>query len=134
MTQFILQKPVTEEELAVEYTEADFWGEFTKQTVLRNNDLERRLETLEKRSTDLSRWGRFKIFSPAVLTALWFFVGGLFIGAIVPNRSDTPTLKDEPDYAACIGTYTYNNPIKDNRYQELVNALYGCGVYDQGNQ
>lgn len=34
-----------------------------------------------------------------------------------------------PDVPACIGKARYENPIHDNQYQELVNALYACGVY-----
>jgi hypothetical protein len=34
-----------------------------------------------------------------------------------------------PDVPACIGKARYQNPIRGNQYQELVNALYTCGVY-----
>ena len=34
-----------------------------------------------------------------------------------------------PDVPACIGKARYQNPIRGNQYQELVNALYVCGVY-----
>ena len=37
-----------------------------------------------------------------------------------------------PDYPACIGRARYENPIVDNQYQELVNALYACRVYQAG--
>jgi hypothetical protein len=34
-----------------------------------------------------------------------------------------------PDVPACIGKARYENPIRGNQYQELVNALYACGIY-----
>ena len=34
-----------------------------------------------------------------------------------------------PNVPACIGKARYENPIRGNQYQELVNALYVCGVY-----
>jgi hypothetical protein len=33
------------------------------------------------------------------------------------------------DYPGCIGKARYEAPIAGNQYQELVNALYACGVY-----
>ena len=43
----------------------------------------------------------------------------------MPGR--TPSAS--PDVPACIGKARYENPIHGNQYQELVNALYACGVY-----
>ena len=37
-----------------------------------------------------------------------------------------------PDYPGCIGKARYENPIRGNQYQELVNALYACEVYRTG--
>ena len=39
------------------------------------------------------------------------------------------THASSPDVPACIGKARYENPIRGNQYQELVNALYACGVY-----
>jgi hypothetical protein len=33
------------------------------------------------------------------------------------------------DYPGCIGKARFEAPIAGNQYQELVNALYACGVY-----
>jgi hypothetical protein len=38
------------------------------------------------------------------------------------------THRASPDVPACIGKARYENPIRGNQYQELVNALYRCGV------
>jgi hypothetical protein len=35
----------------------------------------------------------------------------------------------ESEYPSCISRARYEHPIAENRYQELVNALYECGVY-----
>lgn len=43
----------------------------------------------------------------------------------MPGRTHTAS----PDVPACIGKARYQNPIRGNQYQELVNALYACGVY-----
>jgi hypothetical protein len=48
------------------------------------------------------------------------------LGALsLPGRTHSAS----PDYPACIGKARYENPIDGNMYQELVNALYSCGVY-----
>ena len=44
----------------------------------------------------------------------------------LPGRSGGAV---RPDYAGCIGQARYEDPIKGNQYQELVNALYACGIY-----
>jgi len=43
----------------------------------------------------------------------------------MPGRTHSAS----PDVPACIGKARYENPIDGNQYQELVNALYACGVY-----
>ena len=43
----------------------------------------------------------------------------------MPGRTHSAS----PDVPACIGKARYENPIRGNQYQELVNALYACGVY-----
>jgi hypothetical protein len=71
-----------------------------------------------------SRWVR-------ALAASWFVTLGLLVGgAAIPRASDRPTLHE--DYPACIGKARYEHPIEGNQYQELVNALYACEVYEQG--
>ena len=48
------------------------------------------------------------------------------IGALtLPGRTQSAT----PDYPGCIGKARYEHPVEGNQYQELVNALYACGVY-----
>jgi hypothetical protein len=37
------------------------------------------------------------------------------------------------DYPGCIGKARYEAPIAGNQYQELVNALYACGVYPRAS-
>jgi hypothetical protein len=55
-------------------------------------------------------------------------VVGLLVGGLaIPRASDTPRLTR--DYPGCIGKARYEEPIDGNQYQELVNALYACGVY-----
>lgn len=52
---------------------------------------------------------------------------GIALGvAIVPGSSGGVA---RPDYPGCIGRARYEAPIAGNQYQELVNALYACGVY-----
>jgi hypothetical protein len=43
----------------------------------------------------------------------------------MPGRTHTAS----SDVPACIGKARYEHPIAQNQYQELVNALYACGVY-----
>jgi hypothetical protein len=43
----------------------------------------------------------------------------------MPGRTHSAS----PDVPACIGKARYDNPIRGNQYQELVNALYACGIY-----
>jgi hypothetical protein len=64
-----------------------------------------------------------------VVSASWLLVLGLLVGGVaVPRASDAPTLTS--DYPGCIGKARYESPIAGNQYQELVNALYACGVYE----
>jgi len=51
------------------------------------------------------------------------------LGAVtLPGRSGGAV---RPDYAGCIGQARYEDPIEGNQYQELVNALYACGIYEK---
>lgn len=69
---------------------------------------------------------RSKFFT--AMAIFWIFLVGLLVGgSAVPHVTDAPTLR--PDYSACITTYTYENPLED-RYQELVNALWACEVFE----
>lgn len=64
-----------------------------------------------------------------LVSASWLVVLGLLVGGVaIPRASDAPTLTR--DYPGCIGKARYESPIADNQYQELVNALYACGVYE----
>ena len=61
-----------------------------------------------------------------LLTAAWLVLAGLFIGVVVP-KAEGPTLA--PDRAACISQARYEHPVDGNQYQELVNALWDCEVF-----
>jgi hypothetical protein len=64
-----------------------------------------------------------------LVAAAWFVTIGLLVGgAAIPHADDTPTLRE--DYPACIAAARGEYPLESNRYQELVRALYACGVYD----
>jgi ferric-dicitrate binding protein FerR (iron transport regulator) len=52
---------------------------------------------------------------------------GLALGAVsLPDGSGGAV---RTDYPGCIGKARFEAPIAGNQYQELVNALYACGVY-----
>jgi hypothetical protein len=51
------------------------------------------------------------------------------LGALTLSSSSEATGGRGPDYPSCIGKARYEAPIEGNQYQELVNALYSCGVY-----
>jgi hypothetical protein len=70
------------------------------------------------------RWTR-------LVTASWLVILGLLVGGLaIPRANDRPILGE--DYPACIGQARYQDPIEGNQYQELVNALYACGIYRAG--
>ena len=75
---------------------------------------------------------RYSIVPPIarLLAALWLLVLGLLVGgAALPRANDAPVLRE--DYESCISNA--RSPIPDgDRYGELVEALYACGVYDGG--
>lgn len=62
------------------------------------------------------------------LLAGCMLVSGVALGALTLAPSSGTAL--EPDYPGCIGKARYEEPIRGNQYQELVNALYACGVYE----
>jgi hypothetical protein len=71
------------------------------------------------------RWAR-------LLAAVWLVALGVLIaGVAIPEANDRPALR--PDYSGCIGKARYEAPITGNQYQELVNALYACGVYEKAS-
>ena len=60
---------------------------------------------------------------------LAFFVVSLAIagGALQTSRESTSV--DYSPLAECIGEARYQHPL-DDKHQELVNAMYECGIYD----
>ncbi len=68
-----------------------------------------------------------RIRRPARLVATSVLAAGAAVAVVtLPGRSGGAV---RPDYAGCIGQARYQDPIESNQYQELVNALYACGVY-----
>lgn len=58
----------------------------------------------------------------------WAFVIGLLIGgSAIPQINDDPVIQE--NYSECISQARYSDPIENNQYQELVNALYACEIY-----
>ena len=78
--------------------------------------------TTSRRAT--SSKARFERFTATVLLGLVMVVGA----ALLLGRQGGA----RPDYPGCIGKARYENPIRGNQYQELVNALYACEVYRTG--
>ncbi len=70
------------------------------------------------------RW-RGRAARPLVATSL--VAAGLAVGTL--GLSGSSNAVSVPDYPGCIGKARYEEPIAGNQYQELVNALYRCGVY-----
>jgi hypothetical protein len=61
------------------------------------------------------------------LVAAFVVTGSVALASFaMPGRTHSAA---SPDVPACIGKARYENPIRGNQYQELVNALYVCGVY-----
>ena len=85
-----------------------------------------RSERIAERKQDPPRKSPRAIWASA-LTALWLILIGLFIGVVVP-RAQGPTVL--PDFAGCISKARYEHHIPGNQYQELVNALYTCQIYE----
>jgi ferric-dicitrate binding protein FerR (iron transport regulator) len=60
------------------------------------------------------------------LLTVFVVTAAVALGALLlPARTQSAS----PDYSGCIGKARYERPIEGNQYQELVNALYACGVY-----
>ena len=105
-----------------------------RESVHQSKRISRLLHTVEQQDLNLMAYSGYvpktRLWNKA-LTVAWLVAIGIFIGGVlVPHRNDTPTL--EPDYSACISEYTYQFPLAD-KYQELVNALYSCGVYESAS-
>jgi hypothetical protein len=62
------------------------------------------------------------------MLAAVMLAAGATLGALTLSVGQNTGLA--PDYPGCIGQARYEAPIEGNQYQELVNALYACGVYD----
>jgi len=69
---------------------------------------------------------RPRLRRPGSLVAAVVVTGSVALASFaMPGRTHSAA----PDYPSCIGKARYQNPIRGNQYQELVNALYACGVY-----
>jgi hypothetical protein len=57
-----------------------------------------------------------------------FFVASLGIAGAALHLSREPARVDYSSLAHCITEARYEHPLSD-QHQELVNAMYACGVY-----
>jgi hypothetical protein len=57
-----------------------------------------------------------------------FFLASLAIAGAAVHVSREPANVDYAPLADCISEARYEHPL-DNQHQELVNAMYACGVY-----
>ncbi len=64
----------------------------------------------------------------ATLVCVWVLMFGVFIGGAVVPHAAGPTVL--PDYEGCIVQSRFDHPIAENQYQELVNALWNCDVFE----
>ena len=60
---------------------------------------------------------------------LTFFLASLAIAGAAVHVSREPGRVDYSSLAHCISEARYEHPLSD-KHQELVNAMYACGVYD----
>jgi hypothetical protein len=63
------------------------------------------------------------------LVGLTFFLASLVIAGGALHMSREPARVDYSSLANCISEARYEHPLTD-RHQELVNAMYACGVYE----
>jgi hypothetical protein len=63
------------------------------------------------------------------LVGFTFFVASLVIAGGALHLSRAPAAVDYSPLAECISEARYRNPL-DDKHQELVNAMYACGVYE----
>ena len=104
-------------ELALVRSELDGWRR-RAESLLGEDEPSVRPEGPARRSSRTLRLGSV---ATASLVTVAIALGAL----LLPGRTHSAS----PDYPACIGKARYENPIEGNQYQELVNALYACGVY-----
>jgi hypothetical protein len=57
-----------------------------------------------------------------------FFLASLAIAAAAVHVAREPAKVDYSSLAHCISEARYEHPL-GNQHQELVNAMYACGVY-----
>jgi hypothetical protein len=57
-----------------------------------------------------------------------FFVVSLAIAGAAVHLSRAPARVDYSALAHCISDARYQHPLSD-QHQELVNAMYACGIY-----
>ena len=62
------------------------------------------------------------------LVGFVFFVASIAIAGGALHLSGEPTAVDYSPLAECISEARYRNPLAD-KHQELVNAMYACGIY-----
>lgn len=63
------------------------------------------------------------------LVGFAFFMASLAVAAGALGTSRGPAEVDHPSLPNCISEARYHHPL-DDKHQELVNALYACGVYE----
>ena len=81
-------------------------------------DVPARIERPARRRSRVRRLG-------SVATATVVTAAIALVALTLPARTQSAS----PDYSTCIAKARYEHPIEGNQYQELVNALYACGVY-----
>ncbi len=62
------------------------------------------------------------------LIGLTFFLVSLAIAGAALHLNRQPATVDYASLANCISDARDRNPL-DNQHQELVNAMYACGIY-----
>jgi hypothetical protein len=105
-------------ELELAQSQLDAWRR-RAETMLHKGDPEAHVMRPARRKRSLRTAWSVLI---AVVMAATVAVGALAL----PGRTGGAA---SPDYPGCIGKARYENPIQGNQYQELVNALYACGIY-----
>ena len=62
------------------------------------------------------------------LLGFTFFVASIAIAGGALHLSREPSSSDYSPLAKCISEARYRHPL-DDKHQELVNAMYECGIY-----
>ena len=82
-----------------------------------------RLRELESTRAQERKWHRFR----QITVALWMLVlTGVVVGSLFFANENGPVVQNP---SSCVQNYQSSNPIPGNKYQEIVNALWECGVY-----